>query len=165
MSRRLRPVWDAETNRTMTFVADILACVVLTVTWASLGFGLLFAEEPISVRGLVASVAFAMAGIGAGVLVGILAAGSARRRGRVVPAPGSENMGLFQLLMGLALVGWGMESALHATPTGWALFSLLSFSVIGGFSIGRALVLRGRAKADAVSGEVAGQYAPGSWGR
>ena len=161
MSRRSRLIWDAEANRTMSIVAVTLACLVLTVTWASVGYGVLFSEEPISVRGLVASVAFAMAGIGAGVLVGIVGAGYARRRGRAVPAQGSENMALFQLLMGLTLVGWGMDSALQATPTGWASFSLLSFSGIGGFSIGTGHALGGRAKIEGVSEEVLGHYGQG----
>lgn len=165
MSQRPRLVWDAETTRTMSIVGIILICVALTVTWVSVGLSVLFAEESISVRGLVAYLAFAIAGIGAGVLLAGFEAGYLRRRGRAVPRPGSEDMGLFSLLVGLMLVGLGMESALQATHTGWAWFSFMFCSGMGGLAIGAALVRGGRGKTAGVSGEGLGQYGPGSRAR
>jgi hypothetical protein len=136
-----------QTTRGAEDLANILVGATLTGTWALIGLRVLAAEEPISVRGLVASLAFAVAGIGAGTLLARFAARYARRRGRAVPAPGSENMALFFLLMGLVNVGWGMEPALQPGPAGWAWLSLL-FSVAGGAFIGFALVLGGRAQAE-----------------
>lgn len=165
MSQRPRLAWDAETNRTMASVAIILICVASTVTWASVGVSMLFTEEPISVRGVVAYLAFVMAGIGAGVLLASFEAGYLRRHGRAVPAPGSDHAGLFTLLLGLMLLGLGMESALQVSPSGWTLFELLFCSVMGGLAIGAALIRGGRGKTEGISGEVLGQYGPGSRAR
>jgi hypothetical protein len=165
MSQRPRLVWDAESNRTFVIVGIVLICAAVIVAWASVGLSVLFADEPISVRGLVAYLAFAMAGIGAGVLFAGFEAGYLRRRERAVPAPGSGDMGLFSLLVGLMLLGLGMESALRAIPAGWAWFSFVFCSVMGGLGIGAALVRGGRGKTDGFSGEVLGQYGPGSRSR
>jgi hypothetical protein len=159
MSRRV--VWDADSTRTMWLVAILLACLALIGSWGLVGLSVLGAKEPLSVRGIVACLAFTLAGIGAGVLLAGFAVWYARRRGRAVPEPGSEHVGLFFLLMGLATVGSGMEYALPLAPTGWALFSALFFSALGGALVGFALVLGGRGVPVRRSGGVAAQYEPG----
>lgn len=165
MSKRPRLAWDTETNRTMSIVGIILICVASTVAWASVGVSVLFTEEPVSVRGLVAYLAFAMAGIGAGVPLAGFEARYLRRHGRAVPATGSEDMGLFSLLVGLMLLGLGMDSALQVSPTGWTLLKLLFCSVMGGLAIGAALIRGDRGKTDGVSGEALDPYGPGSRAR
>lgn len=122
-----------------------------------LGLRVLMADEPISVRGLLA---FTVAGIGLGVLLMGFTAGRARRWGRTVPAPGSENMGAFVLLLGLVNVGWGLEPALQANPTPWSWLALL-FSVTGGTFLGIALVLGGMVRTGGPEPEVAGRQLPG----
>ena len=117
---------------------------VLAGTWALVGLRFATAEDAISVKALVAALAFAIAGIGLGVVAASFAAERAMRRGRPVPAPGSENLGTFFALMGLVNVAWGLEPALQPTPTGWAWLPLV-FSVAGGTFIGFAAIFGGRA--------------------
>jgi hypothetical protein len=133
----------SQTRRQAGPLLTLLAGATLTGTWSLVGLRAMTTEEAISVEGLVASLAFAVAGIGVGVLLASLGAGRARRRGRPVPAPGSENLGPFFVLMGLMNVGWGMEPVLQPTPSAWAWLALL-FSVGGGALIGFALVLHAR---------------------
>jgi len=160
MSQNRRLVWDADSTRTLGLVAILLACLALIGTWVLVGLSVLGAEEPVSVRGIVACLAFTLAGMGAGVLLAGFLVWYARRRGRAVPEVGSEHIGLFSLLMGLAAVGSGMEYALPMAPSGWAQFSLLFFSALGGALIGFALVLGGRGLPDRGSGDVPAQHEP-----
>jgi hypothetical protein len=160
MSPNRRLIWDADSTRTMWLVAILLACLALIGSWGLVGLGVLGAEEPVSVRGIVACLAFTLVGMGAGVLAAGFAVWYARRRGRI-PEPGSEHVWLFSLLLGLATVGSGMEYALPMAPTGWALFSVLFFSTGGGALIGFALVLGGRGVPVRRSGGVAAQGEPG----
>lgn len=87
------------------------------------------------------------------VLLASFEAGYLRRHGRAAPASGLEHAGLFTLLVGLRLLGLGMDSTLQVSPTGWTLLRLLFCSVMGGLGVGAALVRGGRGKADGVSGE------------
>lgn len=150
---------QSSTSRSFGELLTLLVGATLTGTWSLVGLRVMTAEEPISVNGLVASLAFAVAGLGAGVLLASLGAGHARRRGRTVPSPGSENLGPFFLLLGLVNIGWGLEPALQPTPSAWAWLSLL-FSVAGGVLIGFALAL-GTRTTEGQSGEVPGQHPPG----
>jgi hypothetical protein len=121
-----------------------LAGGVLAGTWALVGLRFATADDAISVRALVAALACAIAGIGLGVVAASFAAEHAVRRGRPVPAPGSENLGTFFALMGLVNVAWGLEPALQPTPSAWAWLPLV-FSVAGGTFIGFAAIFGGRA--------------------
>jgi hypothetical protein len=121
-----------------------LAGGVLAGTWALVGLRFATANDAISVKALVAALAFAIAGVGLGVVGASFAAEHAMRRGRPVPAPGSENLGTFFALMGLVNVAWGLEPALQPTPSAWAWLPLV-FSVAGGTFIGFAAIFGGRA--------------------
>jgi hypothetical protein len=154
MTQNRRLVWDAESKRTASIVAILLLCLALIGRWVEVGVSVLLAEGPVSVRGIVACLAFTVAGIGAGVLMAGFTVWYARRRGRAVPEPepGSEHTGLFFLLLGLASLGSGLDYALQPAPTGWALFSIWFFSTGGGALMGFSLVLSGRGKFDRVPG-------------
>ena len=127
-----------------------LAGGVLAGTWALVGLRFATADDAISVKALVAALAFAIAGIGLGVVAASFSAEHAMRRGRPVPAPGSENLGTFFALMGLVNIAWGLEPALQPTPSAWAWLPLV-FSVAGGTFIGFAVIFGGRAPSRGVA--------------
>lgn len=135
-----------QTRRSAGELAETLAAAALVGTWTVVGLRVLVGDEPVSVEGLVAALACAVAGIGAGVLLAAFAARREAGRGREVPAPGSEGAALLLLLLGLVNLGVGMEPALQSTPSPWAWLSLL-FPVAGGTLVGCALVLHNRQRA------------------
>jgi hypothetical protein len=106
-----------------------------------------------------AALAFAVAGIGLGVGVMSFAAGRAWRRGRIVPAPGAQDLTTMFMLLGLMNIGLGMEPALQRSPGGWTWLALLS-SVAGGTLMGFVLHLRGRAPARKLLVDRPGQHPP-----
>ncbi len=160
MSQNRRLIWDAESKRTASIVAILLVCLALIGRWVGVGVSVLLADGPVSVRGIVACLAFTVAGIGAGVLMAGFQVWYARRRGRAVPEPDRarstwvcSSCSWVSQLSGRA---WSMR--LPTAPTGWALFSLLFFSTGGGALIGFSLVLSGRGKPDWVPGDPPTQY-------
>ena len=134
---------------------------VLAGTWTLMGLRFATADDAISVKALVAALAFAIAGIGLGVVAASFSAEHAMRRGRPVPAPGSENLGTFFALMGLVNVAWGLKPALQPTPTGWAWLPLV-FSVAGGTFIGFAVIFGGRTASRGVAVVPPSQQPPSS---
>lgn len=126
--------------RRLSHIATLLVAATLVGTWGLLGVRVAAADEPISVEGLLAALAFTVAGIGCGVLLMSLASGRARRKGLPVPAPGAEDMVAFFLLFGLLNAGFGVEPAFEQNPTAWTWLPLL-VSLAGGAFIGVALVL------------------------
>lgn len=162
MSQNPRLVWDTESKRTASNVAILLVCLALIGRWVEVGVSVLLAEGPVSVKGVVACLAFTVAGIGAGVLMAGFTVWYARRRGRAVPEPGLEQMGLLFLLSGLFTVGSGMDYALQPAPTGWALFSIWFFATGGGAVIGNSIVLSSRGRFVRVPGGPPTQYVQGA---
>jgi hypothetical protein len=135
--------------------------VVLAGTWGIVGLRVMTTDDPVSVSGLVAVLAFTVAGIGLGACCLSVVTARARRRGRTVPAPGSENLAAFFAMFGLVSVGQGLQPVFESSEV--AVWGGLLICVGGGLFLGLALVLgTGRARSTDPQADAPRQHPTGT---
>lgn len=135
--------------------------VVLAGTWGLVGLRVMTTDDPVSVSGLVAVMAFTVAGIGLGACCMSVMTARARRRGRTVPAPGSENLAAFFVMFGLVNVGQGLQPLFESSDV--AAWGGLLICVAGGLFLGIALVLgTGRTRSTETQADVPHQHPTGT---
>jgi hypothetical protein len=105
--------------------------VVLAGTWGLVGLRAMTTDDPVSVSGLGAVVAFTVAGIGLGACCMSVMTARARRRGRPVPAPESENLAAFFVMFGLVNIGQGLQPLFESSDV--AAWGGLLICVAGGW--------------------------------
>ena len=130
----------ALTQRGLRRGLDLVWPLLVAVAWAAQGISALTAEGAMSARLLFVWVAFALAGLGSGVLFAALGLRHAERIGRV-PGVAQPNgvRPLDFMLMGLVFMSFGMSPVYGGSAGTWDQASLVFWTLAGGLLVGAAL--------------------------